>query len=145
MATHRATKVLSEGDARHCRRHGTLTDPLGLAKNSSTGGSMSTNIHHVGVAATNVADRAHVQQVCSVLHCTDEAGSRSWPTESALGNWPITWAVCSYHYWQLDSGKACAKVNEDEPHGNRWLLMDDEDEVESRIPPTQATRIAVSA
>ena len=108
---------------------------------------MSTDVQHVEVSDVSVADRdrAQVQQgACTVLHCADEAGSLLWPTENASGGWPITWAVCRYHYWQLDSGKAFAKVNEDEPCTNRWLLMD-EDEVESVVPLTQPTRIALSA
>ena len=108
---------------------------------------MSTNVQHVGMSDASVAapDPAQGREgVCTVLHCAEEAGSLPWPTENASGGWPIMWAVCRYHYWQLDSGKAFTKVNEDEPRTNRWLLMN-ADVVESVVPLTQPTRISVSA
>lgn len=83
--------------------------------------------------------------VCTVLHCTDESGALPWPTADAEGGWPITWAVCAYHYWQLDDGNAYVKVNQDEPAGHRWLLMDEDLEAvleRTRLLP-QEHRVAI--
>jgi hypothetical protein len=100
---------------------------------------MSSNVQYVGLTDTNVARRDAVQAQrgeCTVLHCTDNSGPLQWTTENVSGGWPITWAVCSFHYWHLDGGTACAKVNEDQPAGSRWLLMDDLETAGALTPTT---------
>jgi hypothetical protein len=63
---------------------------------------------------------------CRVLHCIETSGTEQWRTKSTLSYWPLEWAVCSYHYWQLDDGQEYASVIEDTPSTKRWLLMGDD-------------------
>lgn len=93
---------------------------------------MTANVDRTGMKATCSPDEwAPVEPgVCLVLHCTDQSRPLHWLTEDALGGWPTSWAVCAYHYWRLDGGKACVRVNEGEPASHRWLLMDEDLETE---------------
>jgi hypothetical protein len=77
----------------------------------------SNVIHHVSSSAE--------PRVCTVLECQEKAGRLRWPTKDRSGGWPITWAVCSFHYWHLDAGHAFIKVHENEPSTHRWLLTED--------------------
>jgi len=69
---------------------------------------------------------------CRVLHCCEVAGSAQWRTNTAVPHWTIEWAVCSFHYWQLDDGQEYVSVTEDQPSTKRWLLMGDDLVVEPR-------------
>lgn len=63
---------------------------------------------------------------CRVLHCTDDSGPAQWRTNTAVPHWTIEWAVCSYHYWQLDDGQKYVSVTENKPSTKRWLVMGDD-------------------
>ena len=63
---------------------------------------------------------------CCVLHCLAACGSAEWRTNTAVPYWSIEWAVCSFHYWQLDDGYEYASVTEAKPSTKRWLLMGDD-------------------
>ena len=106
---------------------------------------MTANVHRNETTATTRArsDWARIEpEVCMVRDCTDQSGPLSWSTASASYGWPITWAVCAFHYWRLDGGKTCVKVNEREPSSNRWLLMDDD--LEAETPQGQGKREAAT-
>lgn len=80
---------------------------------------------------------------CLVLNCTDDSGSAQWRVKTPLRYWTVNWAVCAYHYWQLDDGEEFAPITEQKPSTKRWLLMGDDLVIES--PPTESTRRAALA
>ena len=58
-----------------------------------------------------------------------------WRTNTAVPCWSIGWAVCNFHYWQIDDGQEYASVSNGEASSKRWILMGDDLVIESLATP----------